>query len=155
MKIVLEGKEAENYIAYLSATLKPDKPETIKLSVETAIKTKRPSPTVAHQTQMMHDVQFSSDVVKPKQAHFKTKTEHKPHDYPEGVTRTSVQKPRWSKLDLNVLQFRIDPLTGAAASERTLENVLLKLPERTESAIRCKILNLGGCVTNGVICKQD
>ena len=142
MKITLEGQEAEDYIKYLA-----DKDQ------ETPIVQPVKKPTgsiVDHQTQMMHDLEFAATSRVPR-----FKAVHKPHSYPAGVTRESVLRPRWSNIEIGVLNFRINPLTGAATSERTLANALLKLPERSESAIRCKILDLGGCVTDGIILKAD
>jgi len=147
MKIVLEGKEAEEYLKYLVNKDKPEpeyKPEPVK----------EQSAAVAHKTQMMKDVQFAKDkgiAIPLAVPRFKAANKH--HEYPEGVKRTSVLRPRWSNIEIGVLNFRINPLTGAATSERTLVNALLKLPERSESAIRCKILDLGGCVTDGIILK--
>lgn len=149
MKIILEGSEVQEYLDFI-ANKTNSKPE---FKPKTELKSgNEPSAVVAHQTQMMEDVQFAE----PKTTEAKVprfKATNKPHEYPEGVKRTSVLRPRWSNIEIGVLKFRIDPLTGAAASERTLANALLKLPERSSSAIRCKILDLGGCVTDGKILK--
>lgn len=103
------------------------------------------------QVQKLKDLDYPSLINKYNNKYGITSKEYS--RYPEGVTRESVLLPRWSKTELGILYFRVNKDSIATTSERTLANAVLKLPDRTESAIYSKILELGGHVTHGVICK--
>lgn len=176
MTITLEGQEALDYINQTSALvetvarlearvtkLENTKPvyvppetfgkgilDTIPCTVSDAIV----SPSVDYKTQMMKDVQFAKDsnfAVPLETPRFKERKESK--EYVEGITRASSSKDRWSETEINLLRYRIDPKSTAADSERKLAVVLLKMPTRTEAAIRTKIRLLDGCIKSGVICQ--
>lgn len=151
IEILLKGQAALDYMQLMykpNADVQP-KP---KICLGTPL---GKSPALERFQALADDIQFAnetplSEVVTPR---FKVK-ESTSHSYPAGVTRASVAKPRWSVVEEGVISYRIDPLSTAAPSERKLTNVIAKLPERTEAAIRSKIIELGGCVTAGIIYKK-
>ena len=69
--------------------------------------------------------------------------------YPEGTTKSPHTASRWESWEETLLSHRIDPTSTAKKSERTLVNCIIKLPGRTEAAIRSKIGLLGGYIRHG------
>lgn len=130
MTLTLEGQEALDYLEFLQ-----HKPEIKSVKQEKV----HVSPILQHHSDIAEDIQFA---------------ETKPRTYPAGIERESVPRPRWSKEDIGILMYRINPLTGAAKSERTLANLIAKIPNRTEAAIRSKVIELGGHIANGAVCKK-
>lgn len=67
------------------------------------------------------------------------------------------KKPRqqkWTASEKSIILWRLNPASTASKSERTLANLVNKLPNRSEDSIRYMVRKLGGVVAKGVLYAQ-
>ena len=62
---------------------------------------------------------------------------------------------KWLTSELRIIEWRIDPDSNASPSERTMSNLVAKLPGRSESAIRSKLSKYGYGVKKNKLYKYE
>ena len=83
---------------------------------------------------MDRDVQLAEDTRSP---------------YPEGTTKASSTKFRWDTWEIDKLNTAMNP--SSPKSRKLLTWLTGQLPDRTENAVRSKLSQLGGTVTDGIV----
>ena len=103
---------------------------------------------------VLHDTELAEGLNTKSESPFKkkiaeAKVVHEPAKMP------SKSRSKWNIWEEKIIQWRINPDSTAAASERTMENLLLKLPNRSKAAIRYKLHSFGYGIRDGKIYKKD
>ncbi len=105
-----------------------------------------PAPT----ERVLHDTELAEGLNTKSESPFKKKIAEA-----KVVHEPSKSRSKWNIWEEKIVQWRINPDSIAAASERTMENLQLKLPGRSKAAIRFKLHSYGYGIKDGKIYKKD